>query len=144
MKLLISEILQKVNNAKTKAEKSQLLLQYNSQTLRSLFIWNYDETVVSMLPEGEVPYKKNDCPKGTNHTYLEVEGKKLYYFVKGGSNISQMKREEVFIGLLETLHEDEAELLCLVKDKKLQKKYSRISKALIEETFPQIKWGGRS
>lgn len=144
MKLLITEILQKVNNAKTKAEKSQLLLQYNSQTLRSLFIWNYDESVISMLPEGEVPYKKNDCPKGTSHTYLEMEGKKLYYFVKGGSNISQMKREEVFIGLLETLHQDEAELLCLVKDKKLQKKYTRISKALIEETFPQIKWGGRN
>lgn len=144
MKLLISEILQKVNNAKTKAEKSQLLLQYNSQTLRSLFIWNYDDSVVSMLPEGEVPFKKNDTPKGVGHTYLENEGSKLYYFVKGGSSITQMKREEVFIGLLETLHPDEAELLCLVKDKKLQKKYTRISKALIEETFPQIKWGGRS
>lgn len=144
MKLLITEILQKVNNAKTKAEKSQLLLQYNSQTLRSLFIWNYDESVISMLPEGEVPYKKNDSPKGTTHTYLEKEGSKLFYFVKGGSSISQIKREEIFIGLLETLHEEEAELLCLVKDKKLQKKYSRISKALIQETFPQIQWGGRS
>ena len=144
MKLLISEILQKVNNAKTKAEKSHLLLQYNSQTLRSLFIWNYDDSVVSMLPDGDVPYKKNDVPKGTEHSYLEVEGKKLYYFVKGGANISQMKREEIFIGLLETLHKDEAEILCLVKDKNLQKRYTRISKALIEETFPQIQWGGRS
>lgn len=144
MKLLISEILQKVNNAKTKAEKSDLLLRYNSQTLRSLFIWNYDDSVVSMIPEGEVPFKKNNVPKGTDHLYLENEGKKLHYFVKGGATISQLKREEIFLGLLESLHEDEAEVLCLVKDKQLQKKYTRISKALIQETFPQIKWGGRS
>lgn len=144
MKLLISEILQKVNNAKTKAEKSQLLNQYNSQTLRSLFIWNYDESVVSLLPEGEVPYKKNNAPKGTDHTYLENEGKKLYYFVKGGATISKLKREEIFLGLLETLHEEEAEILCLVKDKNLQKKYTRISRTLIQEAFPNIQWGGRS
>jgi hypothetical protein len=46
--------------------------------------------------------------------------------------------------MIENLHPDEAEVLILVKDKKLQKKYTRISKALIEETFPQIQWGGRS
>lgn len=142
---LISEILRKVNNAKTKAEKTELLLKYNTQTLRSLFIWNFDETVKSMLPEGEVPFKQNPAPEGTDHILLQNEGKKLFYFVKGGADsMKQSKREEIFIGLLENLHPDEAEVLCLVKDKKLQSKYTRISKALIQETFPQIQWGNRS
>ena len=144
MKLLISEILQKVNNAKTKAEKSKILQENNSQALRSLFIWNYDESVVTLLPEGDVPYRKNPAAKGLDHTYLENEQRKFAYFVKGGMNVSNMKREEIFIGLLETLHAEEAEILCLVKDKSLQKKYTRISKILVQEAFPNIQWGGRS
>lgn len=141
---LISEVLRKVNNAKTKAEKKQILLENNSQVLRSLFIWNYDESVVSMLPEGEVPFTPNPAPEGTDHLLLENEGKKMFHFVKGGSNITQSKREQIFLGMLENLHPDEAELLCLVKDKNLQKKYTRISKTLVQETFPNIQWGGRS
>jgi len=142
---LISEIFRKVNNAKTKAEKTELLRKYNSQTLRSLLIWNFDESVKSMIPEGEVPFTPNPAPEGTDHVKLENEGKKLFYFVKGGADsMSQTKREQIFLGMLESLHPDEAEVLILVKDKALQKKYTRISKALIQETFPQIQWGGRS
>jgi len=142
---LISEVLRKVNNAKTKAEKTELLRKYNNQTLRSLFIWNFDESVISMLPEGTVPFTPNPAPEGTNHIRLENEGKKLFYFVKGGANnLKQSKREQIFLGMIESLHPDEAEVLCLVKDKNLQKKYTRISRALIEETFPQIQWGNRS
>jgi hypothetical protein len=144
MKLLISEILQKVNNAKTKAEKSKLLQEYNSQALRSLLIWNFDESVQTLLPDGDVPYRRNAAAKGLDHTYLESEQRKFAYFVKGGTTVSSMKREEIFIGLLETLHADEAEVLCAVKDKALQKKYTRISKTLIQEAFPNIQWGGRS
>lgn len=142
---LISEILRKVNNAKTKAEKTELLLKYNSQTLRSLFIWNFDESVISMIPAGDVPFTPNPAPEGTDHIKLENEGKKLFYFVKGGADhLTQSKREQIFLGMLENLHPDEAEVLCLVKDKSLQKKYTRISKTLIQETFPNIQWGGRS
>ena len=143
MKLLPTEILQKVNNAKTKAEKKKILQQHNSQALRSLFIWNFDESVTSAIPDGEVPYRPNDQPKGLQHDYLEQNQRKFAYFVKGGITVSNMKREEIFIGLLETLHADEAELLCLVKDKALQKKYTRISASLVKEAFPEITWGGR-
>lgn len=141
---LISEVLRKANNAKTKEEKKKILLENNTQVLRSLFIWNFDESVVSMLPEGEVPFTTNPAPEGTDHLLLENEGKKMFHFVKGGSNITQSKREQIFLGMLESLHPDEAEVLCLVKDKNLQKKYTRISKTLIQETFPNIQWGGRS
>lgn len=143
-RLLISEVFQKVSNAKTKAEKIKILQDNNSQALRSLLIWNYDETVISLIPEGEVPYRPNEAPAGTEHTVLEKEYAKLYYYIKGGSSdLKQVRREQMFIQMLEGLHSSEAELICLVKDSQLQKKY-RITKAVVDEAFPQIKWGGRS
>ena len=143
MKLLMHEILQKVSNAKTKAEKIKLLREYNTQALRSLLIINFDTSVISMLPEGDVPFKPNDAPEGTQHTKLEKEARLLHHFFKGGSNISQVKRETMFIQMLEGLHKDEANVLVLAKDKKLGKRW-KITKQCVEEAFPQIKWGGRS
>lgn len=144
MKLLISEVLQKVSNAKTKAEKIKLLHEHNSPALRAILIANYDESVISMLPEGEVPFEANDAPKGTEHTVLEKEYRKLYLFFKGGSSsLKQLQRENLFIQMLEGLHEEEAQLLILVKDKALGKKY-KLTRACVEEAFPQIKWGGRA
>lgn len=143
-RLLISEIFQKVSNAKTKAEKIKILQDNNTQALRSILIWNYDESVISMIPEGDVPYTPNEAPAGTEHTLLEKEARKLYYFIKGGDeSLKQFQREKMFIQMLEGLHSSEAELLVLVKDKKLQDKY-RITKAVVQEAFPQITWGGRS
>jgi hypothetical protein len=144
MKLLISEVLQKVSNAKTKAEKIKLLNQHNSAALRAILIANYDESVISMLPEGEVPFEANDAPKGTEHTVLEKEYRKLYLFFKGGSSsLKQSQRENLFIQMLEGLHEEEAQILVLIKDKALGKKY-KLTRACVEEAFPQIKWGGRA
>jgi len=143
MKLLLSEVLQKVSNAKTKAEKIKILQENNTNALRAILIANYDESVVSLLPEGDVPYTPNDAPKGTEHTVLEHEYRKLYLFFKGGSSINKTTRENLFIQLLEGLHEEEAQLLVMAKDKGLQKKY-KLTKACVEEAFPQIKWGNRS
>ena len=82
-RLLISEILRKVSNAKTKAEKISLLQKHNSTALRQMLIINFDESIVSMLPEGDVPYTPNDAPVGTDHTRLEQEYRGLYRFFKG-------------------------------------------------------------
>ena len=144
-RLLISEILRKVSNAKTKTEKIEILRKNNSTALRQLMIWNFDESVVSMLPEGDVPYTPNDAPVGTDHTRLEQEYRGFYRFVKGGDDkLSSLKRETLFVQLLEGLSAEEAELLVLVKDGKLTEKYKRISKAVISEAFPSIQWGSRS
>jgi len=141
--LLISEVLQKVSNAKTKKEKISLLVQNNTPALRSILIWNYDESIITLLPEGEVPFEPNDSPKGTEHSLLAKEYAKLYYYIKGGADqVPQLRRESMFIQLLEGLHKSEAELLCLVKDGKLQDKY-RITLATVKEAFPQIEWGNR-
>ena len=143
MKLLMHEILQKVSNAKTKTEKIKLLQEYNSQALRSILIVNFDDSVVSLLPPGEPPYNKNDAPEGTEHTKLEHEIRLLHHFFKGGSSIKQTKREMMFIQMLEGLHEGEANVLVLAKDKAIGKRW-KITKQCVEEAFPQIKWGGRS
>tara|TARA_Y100001938_G_scaffold144331_1_gene218699 strand:- start:27 stop:446 length:420 start_codon:yes stop_codon:yes gene_type:complete len=139
----MNEVLQKVSNAKTKKEKIALLQKLNTQALRSLLIINFDESVISMLPDGPVPYKPNEAPAGTEHTVLEKEYRLLYHFFKGGSKISQSKREQMFVGLLEGLTASEAEVLCLAKDKKLGKRW-KITRATVTEAFPQIVWGNRS
>lgn len=144
MKLLLSEVLQKVSNAKNKASKIKLLQDHNSNALRAILIASYDESAECLLPEGEVPYTPNDAPKGTEHTYLEREFRQLRLFYKGGgSNLTPLRREALFIQLLEGLHSEEAEVICLAKDKCLNKKY-RITRQVVEEAFPQIVWGKRS
>lgn len=143
MNLLINEILQKVNNAKTKLEKISLLRHYDSPALRTILIANFDESVTFLLPEGDVPYTKNEAPEDTEHTRLNKEFRILYNFVKGGNDsLSQNKREMMFIQLLEGLHQNEAEILCMLKDKALGKRY-KITRACVEEAFPQIEWGNR-
>lgn len=139
MKLLISEVIKKASNAKTKAEKIKILRENNSQALRSVLKWNFDSAITSDLPEGDVPYNKNDAPIGTEHTVLEREARGLWKFIKGANTLTRFKREQLFIQLLEGLHESEAEIVCLVKDKELQSKY-RITHAVVKEAFPEIKW----
>jgi len=143
-RLLLSEILRKVSNAKTKAEKISLLRRHNTPALRQLLIINFDESVISLLPEGDVPFTPNDAPAGTDHTRLEQQYRGLYRFFKGGAKLPTLKRESMFVQLLEGLAHEEADLLVLVKDGQLNKEYKRITKAVVQEAFPQINWGGRS
>ena len=142
--LLLSEVLRKVSNAKTKDEKIKILRDNNSPALRALLIWNFDDSIESAIPDGDVPYTPNDAPAGTDHSRLSHEYRGFYRFCKGGDNrLSDMKSESMFIQLLEGLHKDEAELVCLVKDGNLNKGYKRITKAVVSGAFPQIEWGGR-
>ena len=102
---LITEILQKVSSAKTKKEKVDLLQEYNQDALRAILIINFDESLKFLLPEGEVPFNPNDAPAGTEHTRLVHEYKGLYRFFKGGdASIKGMRREQLFVQLLEGLH----------------------------------------
>ena len=136
---LVSEIIQRVSNSKTRDEKIQILRHYDSPALRSVLIWNFDDAVQSAIPEGEVPYTPNDAPIGTEHSKLIHEWRKFNYFVKGINEIAQTKRETMFIQMLEALHESEAELMCLVKDKQLHKRF-KITKIVVQDAYPDIKW----
>lgn len=136
MDLLISEILEKVSRVKTKKEKVSLLQQYNHDALRMVIKSSFDPKIEWALPEGDVPYTRNDAPEGTEHSSLSYESRKLYHFIKGGDNqISQNKREIMFVQMLEGLHESEAAVLVAAKDKKLHQVYKGLSKNVVVEAF---------
>ena len=167
------EVLDLVSKQRSKAKKIEVLRKYEHVSLKVLFIWNFDDSVVSMLPEGEVPYsgyEEQTTSSGTlttkiseevrkmhntgsfsmgssdkqGHTTIRREYKNFYHFVKGGNNgLNNIRRETMFINILEGLHPLEAEIVCLVKDKKLSDRY-RITKELISEAYPDMVWGGRS
>ena len=139
-----SEILEAVSKARTRAKKVELLREHRNEALLSLLIWNFDESVVSAIPEGPVPYKPNEAPKGTEHTSLRSEQRSFYNFVVGGNDkLSKTRRETIFIQMLEGLHPEEAYLLILTKDKQLTSRYN-INRSQVEEAYPDIQWGNRS
>ena len=140
----LHEILELAGKQRAKAKKVEILQQYENDALKTIFIWNFDETVISVLPAGDVPFNKNEVPVGTDHTSLRREYKHLYNFVKGGNDgLSGLRRETMFIQMLEGLHPEEAEILCLCKDKRLADKY-KITYDVVKQAFPDIQWGGRS
>ena len=140
----LHEILELASKQRAKAKKVEILQQYENDALKTIFIWNFDETVISVLPAGEVPFNKNEVPVGTDHTSLRREYKHLYNFVKGGNDgLSGLRRETMFIQMLEGLHPEEAELICLCKDKRLAEKY-KITYDIVKQAYPDIQWGGRS
>ena len=140
----IHEVLELASKQRSKAKKVEILKQYEDPSLKAIFIWNFDPSVISAVPEGPVPYKENEVPVGTDHTSLRREYKNLYHFIKGGNDgLSSLRRETMFIQLLEGLHPSEAEIICLVKDKQLQSKYN-LKEDVVKEAYPDIQWGDRS
>lgn len=136
MNLLISEILEQVSKVKTKQEKINILREHDHQSLRMVIKSSFDPNIVWALPEGDVPYTRNEAPPGTEHSSLSYESRKLYHFISGGNpQINQNKRESMFVQLLEGLHESEASLLVAAKDKKLHQMYKGLSAPVVKEAF---------
>ena len=133
---LLTEILQSASSAKTKAEKIKILQEYNNSGLRALLIINFDESLKFMLPEGEVPFKRNEAPAGTEHTTLHQEARRLWHFVEGADQkLSKSKKEMMFIQMLEGLHKDDAKLLVSVKEKELNKVYKGLTDSVVKDAF---------
>ena len=167
------EVLDAVSNQKTKAKKIEALKRYEDISLKSILIWNFDDSIISVLPPGEVPYvgyEDQTSYSGTlttklthdirtmhesdsfslgagdqqGHTTIRREWKYFYLFVKGGNDaLKSIRRETMFINILEGLHPLEAEILSLVKDKKLGEVYN-ITKDVVVEAYSDIQWGNRS
>ena len=136
--LLFSEVLDKVHKAKTKSEKVAILIVNDNSSLRMVLKASFDPKIEWVIPTGDVPYKKNDAPMGTEHTVLQSEARKLWHFIKGADNdTTQHQKENMFIQMCEGLHESEAQLLCDAKDKKLHQVYKGLSKDVVREAF---KW----
>ena len=167
------EILDLVSRQRSKAKKVEVLKKYEELCLKGILIWNYDDSIVTLLPEGEVPYADPEDQmtySGTlstkidqsirkmhengsfslgsgdsnGRTTIRREFKNFYQFVKGGNpGLNSIRRETMFINILQGLHPLEAEILCLVKDGNLEDKY-KITKEIVSEAYSDIKWGGRS
>ena len=167
------EILDLISKQRTKAKKIEVLKKYEEISLKTILIWNFDESVISVLPPGEVPYTGYEdqnaysggvsgkiseevrsmhakgnfslgVSDGQGHTTIRRESKHFYRFVKGGDDgLNNLRRESMFINILEGLHPLEAEIVILCKDKKLGDSY-KITKDIVAEAYPDIKWGGRS
>ena len=134
--VLLSEILQKVNNAKDKPKKIAVLRENDSPSLRSIIKGAFDPNIKWALPTGTPPYIANEAPKGTEHSLLKNESKRLWHFVEGADNdTTKTQKETMFIQMLEGLHKEEAELLINVKDKKLNKVYKGLTEAAVKEAF---------
>ena len=134
--LSFHEILTKVNNAKDKPKKIEVLKKYDTNELRMFLKGAFDEKLEWLLPEGKPPYTVNEAPVGTEHTWLKQEVKRMFHFLKGGNpQLSQMKRDNMFIQMLEGLSKEEAELLIWAKDNELNKHYKGLTANLVKEAF---------
>ena len=133
---LFSEILTKVAKLKTKKDKVEYLQKYNTDALRMVIKSSFDPKIEWALPEGDVPYRANEAPEGTEHTVLSQEARTLFNFIKGGNGqLTQNKRETMFVQMLEGLHADEAKLIVAAKDKKLHQVYKGLSANVVKEAF---------
>ena len=133
---LISEIFKKINNAKNKDQKIKILQDYNNPGLRMVIKASFDPNIIWVLPADDPPYIPNDSPAGEQHLYLISEAKKLFRFIKGGQdNLNALKRESLFVSLLEALQEEEAKVLLHTKNKSLHKHYKGLSKEVVKEAF---------
>ena len=166
----VFEILELASKQRSNAKKVEVLKTYEHDSLKAVFIWNFDESVISLLPPGEVPYGNADEQSvysgtlsenlkkeayggesatgqdldGRGRTSLRKEWQNLYHYVKGGNDsLTTIRREMMFINLLQGLHPKEAEVLILTKDKKLADKY-KITLENVKEAYPDVQWGGRS
>ena len=168
----VYEVFNAASKQRSKAKKVEVLKRYAHDSIMTVLIWNFDETAISVLPPGDVPYgtnrednsmtgtlsdKINDAvdkmsEMGSNSLGSQDQGKstirkeysKFYNFVKGGNDsLSNLRRETMFINILEGLHPLEAEILVLVKDKRLSEKY-KITKEVVTEAYPDIQWGNRA
>ena len=133
---LMSEILDKVAKAKSKDKKVELLRQYNTDALRMVLKSSFDPNIEWDLPEGDVPYTPNESPEGTEHNMLIHEARTLFHYIKGGNpQLTTNRRENMFIQMLEGLHQSEAELVVAAKDKALHRKYKGLSANVVKEAF---------
>ena len=134
--LLFSEILDKVHKAKTKDQKVRILRENNTAALRSILKSSFDPKIQWVMPPGDVPYAKNEAPAGTEHTTLASQSSKLWHFIKGAdAETPQWKKEQMFVQMLEGLHEAEAKVVCHAKDKELHKVYKGLSDNVVKEAF---------
>ena len=137
MNLLVSEILDKFEVAKTREEKIAVFKNNVTDPLLVLLRLNYDHMLKMDLPDGEPPFRKDtDKPIGYNESSLQLEHRRFYVWLDPRTTLPKLKKESLFVSLLEGIHWTEAEALCLAKDRKLHTKYKSLKEDMVREAFP--------
>jgi hypothetical protein len=122
----LTEVLEEINSDPKTIEKYK-----NDVALKMLLEYAYLPEKKFDLPEGEPPYKPDDAPIGMSPANLRMEIKRLYIFKR--EDLKPLRREQLFINLLESVHPDEAKLLLAVKEQKLNKLYKKVTRKVVEE-----------
>lgn len=113
----MAEFLEKVAKQKRTQDKIDMLKANDTFALRVILQAAYDPKVKFLLPPGDPPYKPNELVD--QHHVFHKDARMVQYFVEGfHPNLSQTKREAMFIEFLERLDPKDAALLCHVKEKK--------------------------
>lgn len=135
MRKSIAEILEEASKITKKEERIEFLRSNANPTLLKVLQWAFDPRIKWLLPEGAVPYNPTKYLDQEGNLYGEA--RRLYLFVEGGNpNLKQVRREFLFIQLLESLSPKEAQLMASVKDKKIP--FKGITPKFVEETFPGL------
>ena len=160
----VHDVLELASSQRANARKVEALQKYGEDAVKVILKWNFDDNIVSALPEGEVPYAEEEDQlvysgslsqniareaaggdsataqdmDGRGRTTLRREWKNLYHYVRGGNDgLTKNRREMMFINLLKGLHPKEAEILVLIKDGNLEDKY-KISKKNVKDAYPAM------
>ncbi len=135
---MISEILTKVEKETSRKKKVEILKSYSkNNALRVILKGTFDKNVEFLLPEGDPPFTTQDAAID-NRGALYNEVRKMYLYVKNDNsdNINPIKRERLFIEMLETLPKEEAAVVLGMKDGKLP--FKGITEKLVREAFPEL------
>lgn len=127
----ITEILDDINTDPTNIVKYR-----DNGGLRLVLEHAFDPAKKFILPDGDPPYKEDKAPQGMSPSNLHMEAKKLYVFCR--ADLKPLRRESLFIQLLENSHPSEAKLLLAIKDQKLTKMYPKVTQKLVSDTWTSI------
>lgn len=135
MDLLVHEVLEKVEKAKTKTAKVKVLKEHESWALKDIIRGSMDSRVKWLLPEGTPPYTPSKAESAP--TNLLKENKKFAFFVQGPpqSRIPGYKREQIFIALIEGIHPKDAEVVIDMINKKTP---TGLTRPIVKEAFPGL------
>lgn len=137
------EIFEDVEKQKSKKKKIETLHKYSNKSLKDFLGYTFDGNIQWLLPEGSPPYEPSKDDMNLLRGRIWQDFRLLHHFLNIGPypDMKIIKRENMFISLLSTLHPKDAELICYVKDNR-GLPYKSITRELIGEAFPILvaKW----
>jgi Family of unknown function (DUF6433) len=142
MKKMMYEILTEVSKAANETSRLEILKKEHSVFLEEFLYMSFNPAVEWNLPEGTPPYRESTAPVGMGDISLPKELRRIRNFIKGTPNeynFTPLKKESIFIGILESLQKEEAAFLISVKNKSIEKDFPGVNKDLVSVAYPSMK-----